>query len=63
MEITLLGIHSNYGIRFLEMWDNLAQDHDYCLTLVDYSPKMPVGHRCRWHADKALDPHIIFCLL
>ena len=49
--------------QVVETWDNLAQDHDYCLTLVDYSLKMPVGHRCRWHVDKALDPHIIFCLV
>ena len=39
--------------QVVEIWDNLAQDHDYCLTLVDYSPKMPM----------VLDPHIIFCLL
>ena len=24
--------------QIVEIWDDLAQDHDYCLTLVDYIP-------------------------
>ena len=50
--------------QVVEIWNDLAQDYDYCLTLFRlYAPKMPVGHRCWWHVDKVLDPHIIFCLL
>ena len=25
--------------QVVEIWDNLAQDHDYCLTLVDSIPR------------------------
>ena len=44
--------------QVVEIWDNLTQDHDYCLTLVDSIPQ-----RCQWHVNKVLDPHIIFCFL
>ena len=50
--------------QVVEIWDNLVQEHDYCLTLADSIPRRcPVGHRCRWRVDKVLDPRIIFCLL
>ena len=48
----------------MEIWDNLAQDHDFCLTLVDSIPQ-----RCQLVidaggiVDKVLDPHVIIFFL
>ena len=63
MEITHMGTLSSYGVR---LWKSgmislrTTSKLPYLGRL--YSPKMPGGHRFRWHVDKVLDPRVIISL-
>ena len=60
MEITLLGIHSSYGIRLWKYGIISQRTTTIALPWLTLLPEDTSRSRCRWHLDKVLDPHSIF---